>query len=226
MDYEKLIDFIVGEVYKRLNQLPETTTTQRKKAVAFWEKDLTKYHVLHKEYEIIAYDQQLKECDIVILSRLCLRGLYNLSQGSCVSQEEGFILKMMMQGKKVYLLNDGIAYRRYKASAPKDLYNKYVKYEEELVGFGVRIINDLTEIITETKVPLQGAHPSKEVQEMAVEEQIEKAYDIKHKKLISEADLRKIKYSGVTTIIVDQKSIITPLANDFIRTNHLEVKRV
>ncbi|MHC1748733.1 MAG: hypothetical protein AB9856_10265 [Cellulosilyticaceae bacterium] len=228
MDYDKLIDLIVNEVYNKIKELPSIEKVPAKKAVVFWDDALEKYSLLENAYEVIPYKQEVRECDIIIISKLCLRGLYNLSQGSNVSDEERFILKMIMKGKKVYALNDGIEYKRYKATAPKTLYNKYIKCEDELKGFGVRIINDIAEIITDTKTVVSEIVSSETAsQDYVITEPIaEREFEIRNKKLISESDLRKPKLGQVTTVVIDKKSIITPLANDFIRMNHLKVKRV
>ncbi|MDX5617092.1 ethanolamine utilization protein, partial [Clostridioides difficile] len=50
--------------------------------------------------------------------------------------------------------------------------------------------------------------------------------DLRTKKLISEADLRKPTINGVKNILVNKKSIITPLAVDFMRIHHLKLKKV
>ncbi|HAT4807034.1 TPA: ethanolamine utilization protein, partial [Clostridioides difficile] len=50
--------------------------------------------------------------------------------------------------------------------------------------------------------------------------------DLRNKKLISEADLRKPTINGVKNILVNKKSIITPLAVDFMRIHHLKLKKL
>ena len=52
------------------------------------------------------------------------------------------------------------------------------------------------------------------------------SFEIRNKKLISEMDLRKPFMNGMKSVVIDKKSIITPLANDFIRIHNLKVKRV
>ncbi|MBH9750468.1 ethanolamine utilization protein, partial [Clostridioides difficile] len=51
-------------------------------------------------------------------SRLCMRGLSNIALGNSTSDEERFILKMIMKGKEVYVLDEGIEYKKYKDTAP------------------------------------------------------------------------------------------------------------
>lgn len=221
MEYDKLIDLIVSEVYNKINQLPSIQKSSNKKAVVFWADDLVPYDILKNIYDIVPYTQEVKECDIIIVSKLCLRGLYNLAQGNSVSEEERFILKMLMRGKKVYVLNEGMEYKKYKMTAPKMLYNKYIKCEEDLKGFGVKIIKEPSEVITD--------EPDNEMLPLKCETDamvVEKEFQIRNKKVISEVDLRKPRLGQLTTIVIDKNSIITPLANDFIRINHLKIKRM
>ena len=50
--------------------------------------------------------------------------------------------------------------------------------------------------------------------------------DLRTKKLISESDLRKPMVNGIKNVIVSKKSILTPLATDFMRIHHLKLKRM
>ncbi|MBO3443115.1 TIGR02536 family ethanolamine utilization protein [Clostridium sp. CCUG 7971] len=227
MDYNKLIDLIVDEIYKKINDSKVSEVKKLPKCVVLWEKDENRFNLLKNNFEVLSYDESIRESDIVIISRLCLRGLSNLSIGNSTSNEERFILKMLMMGKKVYIMEDGLEYKRYKSSAPKALYNKYISFEQELKKFGVNVIKDIFNILDENK------STSKEEINNSNETIIDKAIevtdevlDLRNKKLISESDLRKPQMNGVSKILIGKKSIVTPLANDFIRIHHLKLNRV
>ncbi len=53
----------------------------------------------------------------------------------------------------------------------------------------------------------------------------ENTLDLRSKKLISESDLRKPQINGIDKILLGKKSIITPLANDFIRIHNLKLDK-
>ncbi|NJI80541.1 ethanolamine utilization protein [Clostridioides difficile] len=231
MNYDKLVDLVIEEIYKKINN-DELTVSNKPKVVTVFEQDNSKFNLLRDEFEIVEFNKSIKECEVVIVSKLCMRGLSNLALGNSTSDEERFILKMLMKGKKVYVLDEGIEYKRYKDTAPKALYKKFISFEDEIRKFGVEIIKDLntiaksklsiknetTEILNKDTISLINTENTKIVNEFSL--------DLRNKKLISEADLRKPTINGVKNILVNKKSIITPLAVDFMRIHHLELKKM
>ncbi|WP_315118590.1 TIGR02536 family ethanolamine utilization protein [uncultured Clostridium sp.] len=225
MDFEKLVDLVVAEVYKRLENRNEEVFNEKKKLVVLWEDSLEGYkEELTKEYEIYPYEDGIKDCDTVVVSKLCLRGLANLANGMNVSNEERFILKMIMKGKKIFVVNSGVEYKRYSKTAPKILYNKYVEFEEKLKDYGVKFIDSLIEI-KQCKDVVKNNVVKEEVSEKC-ESYSKKSLELRNKKLIVESDLRRLYKRDMEEVIIDKKSIITPLASDFIRIQKLNIKRV
>ncbi|MGL5651968.1 MAG: TIGR02536 family ethanolamine utilization protein [Paraclostridium sp.] len=225
MDYDKLIEFIVDEIYKKLENQDVKENNDLPECVLMWERDEEKYKFLNDKFKVLNYNKDIKDCDVLVISRLCLRGLCNLAMGNSVSDEERFILKMIMSGKKVYVMEDGLEYKRYKQTAPKTLYNKYLNFEKEIKSYGVEIINNPKSILNETKVNYKEEY-TKDNKEIKVNVNLtENTLDLRSKKLISESDLRKPQINGIDRILLGKKSIITPLANDFIRIHNLKLDK-
>lgn len=225
MDYDKLIEFIVDEIYKKLENQGVKENNDLPKCVLMWERDEDKYKFLNDKFKVLNYNKDIKDCDVLVISRLCLRGLCNLAMGNSVSDEERFILKMIMSGKKVYVMEDGLEYKRYKQTAPKTLYNKYLNFEKEIKSYGVEIINNPKSILNETKVNYKVEY-AKDNAEIKVNVNLtENTLDLRSKKLISESDLRKPQINGIDRILLGKRSIITPLANDFIRIHNLKLDK-
>lgn len=231
MNYDKLVDLIIEEIYKKINN-DELKVSNKPKAVTVFEQDSNKFNLLKDEFEIVEFNKSIKECEIVIVSKLCMRGLSNLALGNSTSDEERFVLKMLMKGKKVYVLDEGIEYKKYKETAPKALYKKFLLFEDEIRKFGVEIIKDLNTIV-KSKLSIKSETTetlNKDTISLINTENInidnEFSLDLRNKKLISESDLRKPTINGVKNILVNKKSIITPLAIDFMRIHHLELKKM
>lgn len=150
MDYNNLIEIIVEELYKKINttNIGYIENKNRKKLVVLYEDDKSKFDLLSDKFNIEVFDNTTKDCDAVIVSKLCMRGICNLALGNSFSDEERFLLKMLMKGKKVYVLDEGIEYKRYKETAPKTLYNKYRAYEDDICRYGVKIIKSLSEVVS------------------------------------------------------------------------------
>ena len=93
-------------------------------------------------------------------------------------------------------------------SAPKVLYNKYIKFEEELLAYGIEVIDDLNMISIESKdekVSFSGikeeisknlclcsenkVEGKKDLDTTAIADEF--TINLSNKKLVSESDLRK-----------------------------------
>ncbi len=232
MNYNELVDLIVKEVYSKLQQplstIKSETIDERKTLVVFDEENIEKYNsIVGHSYKIIPYTVDVKDCDVIFLSKLCLKGLANLATLNLDTPEQDFMVRMLMKGKKVYILEDGIQYRRYKNTAPKPLYNKYIEFEKELIKHGMDIIESISSI-EDRKSTIEAKEKKVEAVVSTIGNSMveENSFEIRNKKLISEADLKKPFMNGMKSVVIDKKSIITPLANDFIRLHHLKVKRV
>lgn len=235
MDYDTLVNLIVEEIYKKINS-EEFKRVSKPKAVVLWD-DVSKFDLLKDEYEVLDFNKNIKDTDILIVSKLCMRGLSNLALGNSTSDEERFILKMLMKGRKVYILDEGIEYKRYKETAPKTLYKKYISYEDEIKTFGVEIVKDIRNITLNSKqdskrLNLKDKDLEKEQEIVNLQEinsQLiidEQSLDLRNKKLISESDLRKPAINGAKNVLVNKKSIVTPLAMDFMRIHRINLKKI
>lgn len=227
MDQEKLTELIVDEILKKLAVTPcvLTNNNQTQTAIVLWSTNLDKYSILKNQYNINQYEDNIREYDVLIIERLCLRGLSNLALGTSASTEERFILKALLQGKRVYILEDGIEHHKYKITAPKTLYNQYMRYEDTLKHYGVEIIQSIDYILYQNnKTTATG--DTKVL--TTIQDNFSKAKQqvLMHKKVLTEVDIRRAIEKGPKTIEISKNTIITPLAEDFIRAHHLEVNKI
>ncbi|WP_346912525.1 TIGR02536 family ethanolamine utilization protein [Clostridium sp.] len=228
MNYDKLVDLIVKEVYKKLEETNKKNI-RHKTAVIIGDVELdpiTKAN-LNEEYRMMYYGEEELEADIAVVSRLSIKSMANIATLTGINEEENFIINMLLAGKRVYVLENGLEYRKYKNTAPRALYNKYLSFEKELKVYGI----DIVEIIEKVEDKTTRKEEYKKVEEVSILETSnsiseEMSFEIRNKKLISEMDLRKPFMNGMKSVVIDKKSIITPLANDFIRIHNLKVKRV
>lgn len=228
MNYDKLVDLIVKEVYKKLEETNKNIV-KHKIAVIIGDVELdpiTKSN-LDQEYTVTSYNEEQLEADIAIVSTLSIKSMANIATLTGINEEENFIINMLLAGKKVYVLENGLEYRKYKNTAPRALYNKYLSFERELKVYGI----DIVEFIEKVEDKTTRKEEYKKIEDISILETSnfiseEMSFEIRNKKLISEMDLRKPFMNGMKSVVIDKKSIITPLANDFIRIHNLKVKRV
>ena len=221
MEQDNLVNLIVEELYKRIRETPISNDT-RKKAVILEKDNIERYYeLLGSEYNLISYDENIKDCDAVIIPRLCLKGMGNLANLTCSTKEEHFIIKMLMSGRKVYILEEGMYYKKYKNTAPKQLYSKYLDFERQLINYGIEILGSSMSNTYRLEENIYGNNKV----DINTKKVMNKSSEITNKKLISESDVRKHYINGSRVIVIDSNSIITPLARDFIRINHIEIMR-
>ena len=90
------------------------------------------------------------EADIAIVSKLSIKSMANIATLTSINEEENFIINMLLAGKKVYVLESGLEYRKYKNTAPRALYNKYLSFEKELEVYGIDVIEFLEKVEEKT----------------------------------------------------------------------------
>lgn len=214
MNYDKMVSLIVEEVLDKLKETPEINK-RIKKAVVFQDGDLNYFNdFLGKEYNIISYDENIQDCDIAIIPKLPIGTMANLANLNTSSSEEKFIITMIMKGKKIYILEQGIEYRIYKDTAPKQLYNKYLNFEKQLINYGIEILNQgcNSKIIASYHGELSSSFSIEDAKSEKIS-----------KRVITENDMIRIYEKGKNVIIVGDNSILTPLARDFIKINNIEI---
>ncbi|MEG2016855.1 MAG: hypothetical protein RR128_00180 [Clostridium sp.] len=218
MNYDEVVDLIVNEVYNKINCSKNSISPLSKIAVVMSEENISEItKILGSDYNISAYENEDMDGDVIIIPDLSLKAMANLATLNTEGAAEEFVVRMLMKGKEVYVLENGLEYRRYKNTAPKALYSKYLDFEQQIKLNGIQIIGYVGEIKKNDKSLLSNI----EVFNNSSSEELE----IRNKKVINEAEIRNRIIPGVYTIVIDKRSIITPLAADFIRTHNLRVKR-
>ena len=228
MNYDKLVDLIVHEIYEKMNALNNPVTQFKKSVIvtsSFNKSDITKE--LEENFKVLFYEAGYREADILVIPYLSIKSMANLANLSVSEELEEFIIKMLMIGKEVYILEDGLEYRRYKNTAPKALYSKYLDFEKQLKIYGIQVISYIGEIKNLDKNLLKLEEKNISEENIFISDESNKSIvEIRNKKVISESEIKKAFLNGINSLVIDKKSIITPLAADFIKTHNLIVKRV
>lgn len=225
---DSLMEEIVGEVKKRLEKLQaeapnfgEPEISRRKTVLLLGQPEESGEMVLRTFFRIITSPDE-GEWDLVVAARIppCLMAY--VAQGIPGTPKARWILGSMLEGKKVYFLESGLEYRKYRDSSIKTLFQKYQEYEGEIRHLGVQIVQDAG-IVGEREVSSRQITEGKNAECFLPEEGT--AYDMTGLKLLRESDLGKIRGLGCRTVYIDKKTIITPLAQDYISNHNLAVRR-
>lgn len=217
---EKLVETVTLQVFKALTETPPPLE-QRGKKILILEKDGNSlWQAIAKEIvsptdkvediNSLEREKDLEKYDYIILPSLTVKRLTNIATGIRNDHIEEGVSDVLLLGKRIYLLQEGIEYRRYKKTANKSYYLMVEEYEKRLMNFGIKIVNKIELYETIKFGELEG-NPLKA------------SLDSKDKKIITETEVKQGIQEGFNRIKVNEKTIITPLAHDLIRANKIEV---
>ena len=207
MDIEKIVDKVFKEVVKQLQ------TEKREKALIIGsQKD---NDACCAQYDCVPFSEadDQESFQHIIITEMSNKMLFNLANGNYDTPEEEYILNHLLQGKRVRVSADGVDFFKYKDTAPKALYETYLSYYSKLKAYGISFV---TENEHENE---SSADPNKDVESPNRKE------GRINKRIITELDLQKQLLEKKTYILIPEKSIITPLADDYLKKHRMEIQR-
>ncbi|MCG7317188.1 MULTISPECIES: TIGR02536 family ethanolamine utilization protein [Brevibacillus] len=225
MNIEALVEAVTKEVYKKLQgmKLLQEQPIKRQKAIIMDNQAHPEIEAqIESRYDFQYYDEQTKDCDLVIIPTICIQLLGNLANSISAGSRERFILTMLLKGKKVVALENSMVYKKYKQTANPVLYKQYEEFEERIKSFGIQMVQVSDLLNTDSKEHKPEVASAKQESEI---EREEVRQEVISKKLITESDLKKFHLRQVNQIIVSKNSIITPLAKDYIKMQQIQVRR-
>lgn len=233
-----LIDAVAAEVIKRLNQEYQEEPAAAKKRVVLLTVEAVPEleNVLKPYYDVLYFDESLRDCDVLIIPKLCLQLLSNLANGLSTGPRERFVLTMLLKGREVIALEEGLLYRKYKPTAPVLLYKLYDEFANKLRAYGIQLVKEhdlLTACLEDSHVEAgTGLQVEQQLAERREDAHVESAPSNPHaqefvlnRKVITEAELKKYRLHNGKDIVIDRHSIITPLAQDYLRMQKMQVHR-
>lgn len=227
LDRSAIIEAVTAEVIKRLGQSPSSDATVPKKlAVLLATEPMPEMEsLLGRHFEVRYFDESLRDCDVLIIPKLCLQLLSNLANGISAGQRERFILTMLLKGRRVVALEEGLVYRKYKSTAPVLLYKQFDEFSDKLSSFGIRMVKTaklLSACLEDGSA--DDANPSTPVKDRAEAFPQPELLNLTSK-VVTESQLKKYRLYHRKEIGIDRHSIITPLAQDYLRMQQIRVHR-
>ncbi|WP_263322351.1 hypothetical protein [Endozoicomonas sp. Mp262] len=165
--------------------------------------------------------------DYIILGCLPNSLLSALAAGLERGNDGCIIVHSLLLGKTIHILEEGIDYHRYCDTAKPAFYRLFEQKEEILCSFGMKVVSltNLKSVLSENN----GAEsePNKPVSETIYEvkapsprKAINNNLHIMEQRVVGEKDLRACYEKGYRQLQLGQKTILTPLAKDFICMNN------
>lgn len=217
MEIDSLVKVIVGEVLKKIEE--ETEMKERK--ILFLEPESEeiklKYSLFISDWNEIYFIGEevdgVEDYDLIICPQLTIKDLVDIANGKPGSKISSTIIEAILHGVEIICLEEGMYYRKFENSSNEVFYSMMIEYEKRLLEYGVKIIkcsqlkNSLNNIYVGNNLLLKE----------------EKHID---KKVVTQSDIEKLLDNGYENVSIKKENLITPLAEDYIKTNHIDIKKV
>lgn len=221
LQIEQLVEDVVKELNEKLNK---TVSTIEKHTESSFRKCALVMGQLSQDEEKRLKDvcQTVGSVDdggwnMVIVADLTFGQMAQIALGLPVDSESECVLQSLLDGKKVYILESGLEYRKYRETAYKTLYQLYLGYEDGIRKFGGEIVTDVQEIIERESAISTGMERSG----VTTGEDL----NLTELGLLRESDLTKVRGNGYGTVVIGHSTIVTPLAQDYLTNHNLAVRR-
>lgn len=231
--YEQLIDEIMTEVLRRLKNENPLSFVKKKNLLVFSESSYplsknieNEYHVTHKDLRSLKNEGELKPLisysELILVTSLDVKQLADIALGN----GEGHLVKAiryaLLLGKPIFILEDGLIYRHYKASASKTFYRRLLEYEECIKGYGIQITTEDMLLLSDKREMSSDQIKSPTLLSKAKQMEVPNEVMVTlNKKLILEKDLMELDIKTHTVIHIGKNSIVTPSAQDFARAHRI-----
>lgn len=261
LDRTAIVEAVTQEVMRRLEAASAHEASTRAAAVKqavilATEPAPDVERALASSYQVQYYEEALRDCDVLIIPKVCIQLLANLANAISAGPRERFVMTMLLKGKAVIVLEEGLQYRKYKASAPVLLYKQYDGYVDKLKSFGIQIMKEAElqmngpeyaaasesaaygKLSDQAIAPVEGdasdalplihsehAACSTDSCSLSAANEGGRKPEVWTRKVLTEAELKKLVLQRKTEIVIDRNCIITPLAQDYLRMQRLQVHR-
>lgn len=184
-DFKNIIEEIIKEVLRRLSLT---------KVIIIGEK----INIKCNDYFIYNYidNKSIDNYDIILLSSLSISSLSSLALLNPKNDTEDLIIKNMIIGKKIYILEKNLEHKKYVNICNQNIYKQCISYENILKTYGIKFIKNIDNLF----------------------------YKKHSKNLISINNIKNMVKDN--KILLDKNTILTPLAKEYIFENNIILERV
>lgn len=234
MESNSIVDAVTREVMKRLGYEEDASAKPIAKVLVLERHDSEYYKTLEQKLNFIGYQagsiedkKAVKGYEGIVVTSLCCKELANISIGVGCDEKEQMVLQSLLSGRKVFLIEEGLSYKKYEETASKVLYKLYENYEQRLKDFGVvilrkeNLIEGINEALRKGNVPA-----AKEETKEENKKKDRKILELKNKKLLTESDIKEASENGYDEINVSKKAIITSLAIDCSKISGVKINNI
>ena len=184
--------YIIELVKKELSKYLTEQGIEMKKQISFLGDDKDIEEKLSQKFEIS------ENAGTLVVSKLSLKNLYNISNAIYENDYEEKIIKFLLENKEIIIIKEGIEYSKYE-NIPVAVLKRYEKYIEKIKTYGIKIENKDFYINS-----------------------LEKKEEVYSKKLLDLNSLRELEIKGIKRLVIEN-SIVTSSAQEYAKDKNIEI---
>ncbi len=184
--------YIIELVKKELSKYLTEQGIEMKKQISFLGDDKDIEEKLSQKFEIS------ENAETLVVSKLSLKNLYNISNAIYENDYEEKIIKFLLENKEIIIIKEGIEYSKYE-NIPIAVLKRYEEYIEKIKTYGIKIENKDFYINS-----------------------LEKKEEVYSKKLLDLNSLRELEIKGIKRLVIEN-SIVTSSAQEYAKDKNIEI---
>ncbi|ATV59056.1 TIGR02536 family ethanolamine utilization protein [Fusobacterium pseudoperiodonticum] len=184
--------YIIELVKKELSKYLTEQGIEMKKQISFLGDDKDIEEKLSQKFEIS------ENAGTLVVSKLSLKNLYNISNAIYENDYEEKIIKFLLENKEIIIIKEGIEYSKYE-NIPVAVLKKYEEYIEKIKTYGIKI----------------------ESKDFYINS-LEKKEEVYSKKLLDLNTLRELEIKGIKRLVIEN-SIVTSSAQEYAKDKNIEI---
>ena len=184
--------YIIELVKKELSKYLTEQGIEMKKQISFLADDKDIEEKLSQKFEIS------ENAGTLVVSKLSLKNLYNISNAIYENDYEEKIIKFLLENKEIIIIKEGIEYSKYE-NIPVAVLKRYEEYIEKIKTYGIKIENKDFYINS-----------------------LEKKEEVYSKKLLDLNSLRELEIKGIKRLVIEN-SIVISSAQEYAKDKNIEI---
>ena len=184
--------YIIELVKKELSKYLIEQGIEMKKQISFLGDDKDIEEKLSQKFEIS------ENAETLVVSKLSLKNLYNISNAIYENDYEEKIIKFLLENKEIIIIKEGIEYSKYE-NIPVAVLKRYEEYIEKIKTYGIKI----------------------ESKDFYINS-LEKKEEVYSKKLLDLNSLRELEIKGIKRLVIEN-SIVTSSAQEYAKDKNIEI---
>ena len=177
--------------------------------------------ILDREgYQVV---KNSSSADIILVESIGFDAMLRIASLCPLTADEAVVIKSLLKGKKVLVLNESFDYHQYKQTSKALLFQDLQEQYEKLIRYGVQFYKkeELVSILEES-TESTGGENNKPVQDVTKNSSTPKT--VEKVGLLTEKKLIEMNLSDNDSIRLKKGMIVTALAKDYLKRHNINIE--